>query len=103
MSIQTLQQPPAAFWFFVLQRLSSGRRRHHGVPAGRSFAPRLGQAITDSGPRGERCTTRPYTPQNVLATLFHVLGIDPETTTLPNPAGPPRYLLEDTRRIDELV
>jgi hypothetical protein len=47
---------------------------------------------------------RPYTPQNVLATLYRVLGIDAETTTLPNPrGGQPRRLLADTGKIVELV
>ncbi len=63
---------------------------------------RTGQAIKDSGSRGERCTGRPYTPQNVLASLYHVLGIDPGQTTLSAPDGRPRYLLEDTTKIAEL-
>jgi uncharacterized protein (DUF1501 family) len=65
---------------------------------------RMGQAIKDTSRYGERCTSRPYTPQNVLATLYHVLGIDPDRTTLPNPrGGQPRRLLEDTRKIVELL
>ena len=43
-----------------------------------------------------------YTPQNVLATLYHVLGIDPETT-LPDHQGRPVYLLDDRERVTELV
>ncbi|MEX0701050.1 MAG: hypothetical protein WD069_03055 [Planctomycetales bacterium] len=46
--------------------------------------------------------TAPYTPQNVLATLYHVLGIDP-SLTLPDLQGRPMYLLDDRRKIDELV
>jgi hypothetical protein len=61
-----------------------------------------GQVIKDSGPRGEHCTGTPYKPQNVLATLYAVLGIDPQKTTLPAPDGRPRYLLEDTGKIAEL-
>jgi uncharacterized protein (DUF1501 family) len=63
---------------------------------------RMGQAIGSTDARGERPRTRPYTPQNVLATLYHVLGIDP-ATTLPDHNGRPMYLLEDQEKIAELV
>jgi hypothetical protein len=45
---------------------------------------------------------RPYTPRDVLATLYHVLGIDPGATTLRDFSGRPRYLLDDYRTIGEL-
>jgi hypothetical protein len=45
---------------------------------------------------------QPYTPQNVLATLYHVLGIDP-ATTLPDHNGRPIYLLDERNPIRELV
>jgi Protein of unknown function (DUF1501) len=64
---------------------------------------RMGQVVKDSGPRGERCTGRSYNAQNVLATLFHVLGIDPATTTLPHPSGRPVSLLDDPAPIAELL
>jgi len=44
----------------------------------------------------------PYTPQNVLATLYHVLGIDLETSLI-DPVGRPTALLDDRRPIAELV
>jgi Protein of unknown function (DUF1501) len=43
-----------------------------------------------------------YTVQNVLATVYHVLGIDPETTFLDR-TGRPRHLLEDRGRVRELL
>src|SRR5262249_8324803 len=52
--------------------------------------------------RGENPKGRPYTPQNVLATLYHVLGIDP-ATTLPDHQGRPMYLLDDREKVAELV
>ena len=78
--------------------------RHHAQPgphAGRDHWPQAGFALmlggglkmgqvigaTDAQRRPAR-STQPYTPQNVLATLYHVLGIDPETT-LPDPTGRP--------------
>jgi hypothetical protein len=39
---------------------------------------------------------------NVLATLYHVLGVDP-ATTLPDHTGRPVYLLDDRRPVEELV
>lgn len=62
----------------------------------------MGQVIGATDARGERPRGRPYTPQNVLATLYHVLGIDP-VTTLPDHQGRPIYLLDDRERIAELV
>jgi uncharacterized protein (DUF1501 family) len=62
---------------------------------------RTGQAVGATDARGERPLGRPYTPQNVLATLYRVLGVDPETT-LPDHTGRPIALLDDPRRIDEL-
>jgi uncharacterized protein (DUF1501 family) len=61
-----------------------------------------GQVIGATDPRGERPKGRPYTPQNVLATLYHVLGIDPETT-INDHQGRPVYLLDDRERVTELV
>lgn len=61
-----------------------------------------GQVVGATDPRGERPATAPYTPQNVLATLYHVLGINP-ATTLPDHTGRPIYLLDDRRKVAELV
>jgi hypothetical protein len=44
----------------------------------------------------------PYRPQNVLATLYHLLGIDPRTT-IPDHTGRPMYLLDDREPIAELL
>jgi len=62
----------------------------------------MGQVIGATDPRGERPRGRPYTPQNVLATLYHVLGIDP-VTTLSDHQGRPVYLLDDREKVAELV
>jgi hypothetical protein len=63
---------------------------------------RMGQVIGATDARGEAPRGRAYTPQNVLATLYHVLGIDP-ATTLPDHQGRPVYLLDDRERIAELI
>lgn len=64
---------------------------------------KMGQVIGDTGPRGERSKDRPYTPQNVLATLYHVLGIDAARATVTDLGGRPRDLLDDPTKIVELV
>ena len=63
----------------------------------------MGKVIGDTGPRGERERGRatPYTPANVLATLYRFLGIDP-ATTVNDFSGRPMYLLDDREPIAEL-
>jgi uncharacterized protein (DUF1501 family) len=60
-----------------------------------------GQVVGATDGKGAHPIGQPYTPQNVLATLYQVLGIDPERT-LPDHMGRPMYLLDDRRRIEEL-
>jgi hypothetical protein len=62
----------------------------------------MGQVIGATDSRGERPRGNPYRPQNVLATLYHVLGIDP-LTTIPDLSGRPVYVLDDREPIAELV
>lgn len=65
---------------------------------------KMGQVIGDTGPRGERERGRstPYTPQSILDTVYHVLGIDPAITLLDH-SGRPQYLLDDRESISELL
>lgn len=63
---------------------------------------KMGQYVGETNSRAEHPVTRAYNPQNVLATLYHVLGIDP-ATTLPDTGGRPVYLLDDRDPIGELV
>ncbi len=82
--------------------------RDHWAPAGHAmFAGggfKMGQVIGDTGPKGERERGRatPYTPANVLATLYRFMGIDP-TATFPDFTGRPRFVLDDPDVITELV
>jgi hypothetical protein len=87
------------------QRGTVGGRDHwpqsgFALMAGGGFT--TGQVIGATDARGERPKGEPYTPQNVLATLYHHLGIDP-ATTLNDLTGRPIFLLDDRRRIEELV
>jgi hypothetical protein len=63
---------------------------------------KMGQYIGETNSSGEYPITRAYTPQNVLATLYHVLGIDP-SATLPDHNGRPQYLLDDREPVKELI
>ena len=61
-----------------------------------------GQVVGATDAQGARPQSRPYGPQNILATLYHVLGIDP-ALTFRDFTGRPRYLLDDQDKIAELV
>jgi hypothetical protein len=63
---------------------------------------KMGQVVGETDNRAGRNKGTPYTPQNVLATLYQFLGIDP-TQTLPDHQGRPTALLDDCRPIAELV
>ncbi len=63
---------------------------------------RMGQVIGETDARAERSKGKPYTPQNVLATIYHVLGIDP-ARTFPDFQGRPIHLLDDREKIRELI
>lgn len=55
---------------------------------------RGGQLIGATNKLGEYPTERPVHFQEVFATLYHCLGINPETTTLPDRGGRPTYLVD---------
>ena len=55
---------------------------------------RMGQAIGRTNPLGEVPADRPVHFQEVLATVYHHLGIDVERTTVSDLNGRPRYLTE---------
>jgi hypothetical protein len=61
----------------------------------------MGQVIGRTDKHASAAVGNPYTPQNVLATLYGVLGIDP-VTTIPDHSGRPIYLLDDPECIKEL-
>jgi hypothetical protein len=63
---------------------------------------RMGQVIGATNSRGERSLGRPIRYQNIFATLYHVLGIDPRQT-LTDFNGRPLSVLEDRESIAELV
>jgi hypothetical protein len=63
---------------------------------------KMGQMVGATSSGGEHPITRAYNPQNILATLYHVLGIDP-SATIPDLNGRPQYLLDDRDPVTELL
>lgn len=88
-------------------KVNSGAGRDHWTQAGFTLLVGgglpMGQVIGATDPRATRPTGNPYTPDNVLATVYRVLGIDPGTTTITDPNGRPHYLLHDPTPIKELI
>jgi len=64
---------------------------------------KMGQAIGASNKKGEYPVDKAFTPQDVLTTVYHHLGIDPHSATFVNRTGRPVYLLEGGEPIRELV
>jgi hypothetical protein len=62
----------------------------------------MGQVIGETDSRAERAKSGSITFQNLVATIYHVLGIDPHAT-IPDFNGRPQYLLEDPTPMRQLV
>jgi uncharacterized protein (DUF1501 family) len=63
---------------------------------------RTGQAVGATNRLGEYAKERPVSMQEIVATLYHNLGIDVTGTTVSDPTGRPQYLV-NARPITELV
>ncbi len=63
---------------------------------------RTGQAIGSTNRLGEHAQSRPVHLQEIVATLYHNLGLDTTTTTIKDPTGRPQYLVEHSP-LPELV
>jgi uncharacterized protein (DUF1501 family) len=64
---------------------------------------KVGQVIGATDRHAAAVVSRPVHFQDVFATLYHNLGIDPAATTLIDPNGRPQHLLEHGQVIRELV
>jgi hypothetical protein len=62
----------------------------------------MGQVVGATNRKAEFPTQRPYTPQDILATVYRHLGIDTETAFLDH-SGRPLHILESGSPIRELV
>jgi hypothetical protein len=87
-------------------RVSNGAGRDHWP--GAMFALlaggglKMGQAIGSTDGRGEYPRTRPVGPQDLLVTIYHVLGIDYRQVFHDN-SGRPIPILNEGKPIEELV
>jgi hypothetical protein len=79
-------------------RINKDAGRDHWAPVSCAFLAgggmRTGQVIGSTNRLGEYAKDRPVHFQEVVATLYHNLGIDPTGTTIPDPTGRPQYLTE---------
>ena len=84
---------------------SAGRdhwpRVHAALLAGGGM--RTGQVIGSTNRLAEEAVDRPVHMHEVLATVYHNLGIDVANTTIPDHAGRPQYVIEQHGPIRELV
>jgi hypothetical protein len=80
--------------------------RDHWAPAMSALVAggglRMGQAIGSTNTRAEHPKDRRITVPQVLATLYHAMGIDP-SRTFPNGSGRPMYILDDREPVAELI
>lgn len=87
-------------------KINAGAGRDHWAPlstlalAGGGL--KMGQVVGESSEKVDVPKTTPIGPQDLMATIFHVLGIDGRQQFV-NQAGRPVYMIEDGRRIEELV
>lgn len=64
---------------------------------------KAGQVIGKTNRLGEYAVERPVHFQEILATLYHIVGVDPRTTKIDDPLGRPQYLIEKNIPMPELV
>ena len=78
--------------------VNPGPGREHWADAGcillAGGGVKVGQVVGETDRRGERAKSGSLTFQNLMATVYGVLGIDPKAT-LPDFGGRPTYLLDD--------
>jgi uncharacterized protein (DUF1501 family) len=63
---------------------------------------KVGQVIGATDRQGGTVVSRPVSYQDVFATLYRNLGINPATTTLSDPSGRPQHLLDRGEPLHEL-
>ena len=55
---------------------------------------KVGHVIGSTTPDGGYAADRPVHVQEVISTIYHNLGLDPETLQLDDRSGRPRYILD---------
>jgi hypothetical protein len=88
-------------------RINKDAGRDHYAPAASALifggGLKVGQVIGSTTKNGERPLDRPIHFQQMFATLYRHLGIDPTQATVLDPNNRPQYLIEHTDTIRELV
>ena len=64
---------------------------------------RTGQVIGSTNRLGEHAVDRPVHFQEILATVYHRLGIDVNTATINDHTGRPQYLVDHVQPMRELL
>ncbi len=92
-----------------------GRTPKVNANGGRDHWPKVGMAMMAGGGMktgqvigatdhiAAEPTERPVSYQDVFATLYHNLGIDPATAQVTDPSGRPQYLVGEGRVIKEVI
>jgi uncharacterized protein (DUF1501 family) len=62
----------------------------------------MGQVVGESSAKLDVPKSKPISPQDLMATVFHVLGIDVKTQFV-NPQGRPVFMVEDGHPIPDLI
>ncbi|MGD6399358.1 DUF1501 domain-containing protein, partial [Xanthomonas citri pv. citri] len=63
---------------------------------------KTGQVIGATDARGERVVAAPIGMKSVLATIYHILGID-SATTIPDYNGRPQFVLDEREPVNTLL
>jgi uncharacterized protein (DUF1501 family) len=88
-------------------KVNAGGGRDHWPEVGPALLAggglRGGQVIGATDRLGGRVVSRPLSYQEVFATLYRCLGIDPAATTLTDPTGRPQHLLDRAEPLRELL
>jgi len=86
-------------------KISRGDGRDHWPEAGAAVIAgggfKVGQVIGETDSHGARSKVTPYTPGNVLSSLYRHLGIDP-AATIPDHSKRPMHVLDDRNPVCEL-
>jgi hypothetical protein len=81
--------------------------RHHWPQVGPALLVggglRGGQVIGETDREAGRAISRPVDYKDIVATLYHNLGIDPLRTTIVDPQGRPQYLLDEGEPLAEAI
>jgi hypothetical protein len=83
-----------------------GPGREHWADAGCAVffggGLKMGQVVGETDSRGERAKTGATSFQNLIATIYSVLGVD-LSTALPDFTGRPQFILEDNKPVKALL